>query len=236
MSETLDFAMGPLFRASILVMILGLARLVLLRTIAIVRARRRTPPRPVPWGQVATSVVDWLVPVRHVMRTSPVFNIISILYHVALILTPLFLANHVLLVERSTGIAWPALGAAAADTFTLAALVTTALLLGFRLFNRTSRQMSAGGDYLLLLLLALPFASGWLATHPGGAPFRYESLMLVHVLGAELIFVLIPFTKLAHFVMFPLDRLATHVFWGLVPGAGNRVAETLQGVREEVRT
>ena len=54
MSDTLDFATGPLFRATLLVMVLGLARLVLLRTIAIFRARRRTPPRPLPWGQVAT--------------------------------------------------------------------------------------------------------------------------------------------------------------------------------------
>jgi hypothetical protein len=59
--------------------------------------------------------------------------------------------------------------------------------------------------------------------------------MLIHVLSAELVFVLVPFTKLAHFVMFPLDRVASHVFWGFVPGAGAQVAEALRGTREEIR-
>jgi nitrate reductase gamma subunit len=235
MSETLEFAMGPLFRATLLLMVLGLARLVLLRTVAIIRARRRTPPRPLPWGQVAASMVDWLVPVRHVMRTSPFFNAVSILYHVGLIVTPLFLVSHIVLIEASTGIAWPAIGVAVADVMTIGTLVATAILLGFRIFHRPSREMSSWSDYLLLLLLAIPFVSGIMAAHPGGAPFRYESMMLVHVLSAQLVFVLIPFTKLAHFVMFPLDRLASHVFWGFVPGAGEKVAETLRQRREEVQ-
>ena len=32
--------------------------------------------------------------------------------------------------------------------------------------------------------------------------------MLIHVLSAELLFVVVPFTKLAHVVLFPFDRLS----------------------------
>jgi len=54
-------------------------------------------------------------------------------------------------------------------------------------------------------------------------------MMLLHVLSAELLFVLMPTTKLAHVVLFPFDRLSGDIFWRLVPGAGDRVAETLRG-------
>jgi hypothetical protein len=56
--------------------------------------------------------------------------------------------------------------------------------------------------------------------------------MLTHVLSAELLFVLIPFTKLSHIVLFFFDRISV-LHWQLRPGAGEKVAEVLYG--EEAR-
>jgi hypothetical protein len=56
--------------------------------------------------------------------------------------------------------------------------------------------------------------------------------MLTHLLSAELLFVLVPFTKLAHVVLFFFDRISA-VHWQLRPGAGDKIAEALYG--EEVR-
>jgi hypothetical protein len=50
---------------------------------------------------------------------------------------------------------------------------------------------------------------------------------LVHLLSAELLLVLIPFTKLAHVALFPLTRLSWELGWHLVPGAGERVRISL---------
>jgi hypothetical protein len=40
--------------------------------------------------------------------------------------------------------------------------------------------------------------------------------------------VLVPFTKLAHVVLFAFDRISA-VHWQLTPGAGDKVAEALFG-------
>ena len=71
--------------------------------------------------------------------------------------------------------------------------------------------------------------SGYLAAHPGVNPFPWNAMMLTHLLSAELLLVLMPFTKLAHVVLFFFDRISA-VHWQLRPGAG---AEALYG--EEAR-
>ncbi len=57
-------------------------------------------------------------------------------------------------------------------------------------------------------------------------------MMLAHLLSADLLFVLVPFTKLSHIVLFFFDRISA-LHWQLRPGAGDRVAEVLYG--EEAR-
>jgi hypothetical protein len=51
--------------------------------------------------------------------------------------------------------------------------------------------------------------------------------MLLHVYSADLIMLMIPFTKIAHCVLAPLSQLVTAISWKFVPGAGDRVAATL---------
>ena len=55
----------------------------------------------------------------------------------------------------------------------------------------------------LLSVGALPFATGFLAYHQIGP---YELLMILHLLTAEIILILIPFTKLAHMILFFFTR------------------------------
>ena len=56
--------------------------------------------------------------------------------------------------------------------------------------------------------------------------------MLIHILSAEPLMIVAPFTKLSHIVLFAFDRLSA-VHWQLRPGAGEEVAEALFG--EEAR-
>jgi len=231
-SDALEFARGPLFLATFLFMILALLRLVVLRTRQVVQVLRRTPKKDVPWKKVMTSSADWALPVRHIFREVPVLSIASLVFHVGLIVTPIFLADHVYLWSRSVGIALPALSPGVADLLTIMTLVAAATLVFVRIVRPAARMLSRFGDYLLLVILAVPFATGWFAAHPAGAPLSYETLMLLHVLSADLIFVLVPTTKLAHVVLFPFARLSGDIFWRLVPGAGDRVAEALRGSAE----
>ena len=234
MSDALQFARGPLFLACFLFMVLALTRLVFLQTRQVIQVLKRTPARDVPWRKVVKSSAEWVIPVRHVLREVPILSIASIAYHVGLILTPIFLADHVFLWSRGLGVSWPALSAGAADFLTLMTLGAAAILFGVRVFRPAARMLSRVWDYILLVLVTLPFVSGYLASHPAGAPMRYETLMLVHVMSANLLFILIPTTKLAHMVLFPFARISGDLFWRLVPGAGDQVAQELRGTREGV--
>lgn len=232
MSDALEFARGPLFLATFLFMILALLRIVVLRTRQVVQVLRRTPKKDVPWRKVMTSSADWALPVRHIFKEVPVLSIASMVFHVGLIVTPLFLADHVFLWSRSIGLTLPALSPGIADFLTIMTLVAAATLIVVRLVRPAARMLSRFWDYLLLVILAVPFATGWFASHPASSPLSYDACMLLHVLSADLIFVLLPTTKLAHVVLFPFARLSGDIFWRLVPGAGDRVARALRGSAE----
>lgn len=229
MDDFLSFARGPLFTACLLFMLIGLFRHGFLRTRDLLRVRRRTPKRDVPWRQIFRASAGWAVPVRHFAGEVPVLTVSSVVFHVGLILVPLFLGAHVRLWERSLGISLPALGTGVSDVLTLTTIATGIVLFLVRILRKPARELSRFGDYLLLAIVLTPFVSGYLAVHPTGAPFTYRTLMLVHVLSANLLFLLVPVTKLAHVVLFPFDRLSGDIFWRLVPGAGARVSETLRG-------
>jgi hypothetical protein len=229
MDLLLTFARGPLFTAAILFMVLGLTRHVVLRTRDLIRVIRRTPKRDVPWRQVAASSAAWIVPVKAVVRQVPLLSLASVAMHAGFILVPLFLASHNRLWTRAFGFSLPSMSMGAADVLTLVTLFAGLTMLLVRIFRKAARDLSRLWDYVLLLIVLTPFASGYLAVHPESAPLSYRTLMLIHVLSADLLFMLMPTTKLAHVVLFPFDRLSGDIFWRLVPGAGDRVAEALRG-------
>ena len=149
------------------------------------------------------------------------------LFHICIIVTPIFLGAHILLWERGLGISWPAIGNLAADYLTLLAILTGVALLAQRVAARASRAISRPQDYFLPLLLIVPFVTGYLGMHPSLNPFGYNGTMFVHVMSANLIFLLIPFTKMSHVALFPGTQLISEMGWHLKPGGGEQVAIAL---------
>jgi nitrate reductase gamma subunit len=227
MQAWIDFAKGPLFAVTFLVMLLGLARQLGLQIyfLTIKKGRRL---REVPWRSMAAESLTWAVPVRHIEPGTGVFSAASFLMHIGLILVPLFLVDHIALWSGFLGVSLPSIGGDVADVLTLLTVVCAGLLLVYRTFKARHRLVSQPSDYLLLVAVLLPFITGFLASHPGANPFPWDAMMLAHVLSAELLFVLTPFTKLAHVVLFFFDRISA-VHWQLRPGAGDKVAEALAG-------
>ncbi len=231
MDSWLEFATGPLFAFAFLVMALGLARHVLLQLHLL--ASKGSQLRQVRWHQVVGDTLSWLFPVRHFVRGTLVLSVASILFHVGAIAVPMCLADHVVRWEGLLGVPLPRLGSGAADGLTVMTLVCLAVLFSYRVLVTRSRALSRRSDYAILALVGLPFLSGFLAAHPGLNPLPWRSMMLIHVLSAEVLLVAVPFTKLAHMVLFFFDRLSP-VHWQLRPGAGERVAFALFGKEAKV--
>ena len=227
METWIQFGRGPLFRLAFALMLLGLLRSVVLTIVGVVEAYRRNPDKIVNWRAVRRQTFGWLVPINRFWHERPAYSTVSILFHAGLLLVPPFLAAHTLLWRRSAGFAWPAIPQRLADYLTCLAIVAGLGLFLSRLFDRASRRLSRKQDYAWPLLLVTPFLTGFICSNLAIGPKAYETMMLVHVYSANLIMLLIPFTKIAHCVLAPFSQLVTAVAWKFPAGAGDLVAATL---------
>lgn len=232
MEQWIEFAQGPLFAFTFLIMLVGLGRLVLIQVYSLLTGKGRRLQNA-PWRKILTDAATWVVPVRHLIPGTKLFSAVSYLFHIGVLVVPLFLADHIALWGRYTGIDLPSIGYGLADFLTLFTIGSVLVLFAFRLLSRRLRSMSRPADYGLLIVVLVPFLSGYLSMHPSYNPFPWDAMMLIHLLSAELLFVLIPFTKLAHIVLFFFDRISG-LHWQLQPGAGDKVAEVLYGKEARV--
>ena len=222
----LEWARGPLFRLAVLIMGLGLARLLILTGLGVFRAMERAGDQSLPLKNIAVATLKWLFPFKQ-LNNRLWYSITSVTFHVGLILTPLFLGAHIVLWKRGLGVGWPGLTQYPADGLTILTIVAGIALIIGRVANPFSRQISRFQDFALPPLLLVPFISGFLALHPLLSPLPYNLAMLIHVLSGDLIFVLIPFTKLAHCVLLPTTQLVSEVGWHFPADSGENVAMAL---------
>ena len=232
MEQWITFAKGPLFAFCFLVMILGLTRVLAIQVYSLAKSKG-SRLRNAPWQRIIIETAAWAAPMRHLVQGTRVFSVVSYFSHVGIILVPAFLADHVVLWEEFLNVRLPKIGYGVAEFLTLLTIAGLLCLLGFRIFSPRLRSVSGRSDYLLLILVLLPFVTGYLAMHPRYNPLPWDVMMLSHLLSGELLLVLVPFTKLAHVVMFFFDR-ASALHWQLRPGAGDRVAEELYGKEARV--
>lgn len=227
MDALLEFARGPLFRLTFAVMVLGLLRILILDIVGMVQAYRRAGDKTIPWRLTIMRTLEWVFPAKRLLHHRPVYSIVAIAFHIGLIVTPIFLFAHVRLWKSAIGFGWWTLPADVANIMTLATIVLgLALFLG-RVGVQQARVISRKQDYLWPLLLIIPFITGYVCANLGVAPKTYQAFMLVHVLSGELIFVLLPFTKIAHCVLMPLSQLVSTLAWKFPARVDEDVAETL---------
>jgi nitrate reductase gamma subunit len=232
MEYWLNFVKGPLFTVTFLIMILGLFRLVLIQiySLFITKGRRL---KNAPWKNIFSDLSTWMLPVKHLIKGTILFSLVSFIFHITAILVTLFLIDHIVLWEKYIGIDLPAIGRVLADVLTLITIGCILILLYCRIFVPRQRAMSQKMDYVLLIMVLLPFLFGYLAGHPNLNPLPWQTMMLLHIVSAEALFIVIPFTKLAHIVLYIFDRFSA-LHWQLKPGAGDKVAEALFGKEAKV--
>lgn len=117
-------------------------------------------------------------------------------WHIALFISVLFFAPHILFFESVLGFGWPGLPNGiilATGAITIAILVA---LLIRRAFHPVERLISNADDYISIVLVIVPLVTGILAFAHIGA--RYETLLAVHLLSVEAMFIWFPFGKLMH--------------------------------------
>jgi len=203
-----QFITGPLLWLAFGVFFVGLGTRVVLYIRGLDWRLDRVAYRAHP-GQGAVgafrSIIHWLVPFySEGWRSKPIYTVIFYIFHIGLVVTPLFLAGHVTLLRERWGITfWPTISMELADILTVAVIVTVIMIAVRRFALPEVRILTTFYDYFLLLITVAPFVTGFVAVRQWG---DYTFWLYAHILCSEFLLIAIPFTKLSHIVGFFLSR------------------------------
>jgi len=136
-------------------------------------------------------------------RTDPLIMVGTTVFHICVVVTPLFLLGHNLLLQQAIGVSLGSLPEVITDGLALIVLIGVVFFAGRRLLVRRVRAITTGYDYMMLGIVAAPFATGFFAYHQ---IFDYRTIMILHLLSGEVLLIALPFTKLAHMLFFFLYR------------------------------
>jgi nitrate reductase gamma subunit len=150
------------------------------------------------------SLVHWMVPLAsRKTRLHPGYTIASYLFHIGVVVTPLFVMGHAVLWEESWGISWWSLPEAVADVMTLVVIFACLFFLIRRLVRPEVRNVTSWSDIFLLLIVGAPFVTGYVA-HQQWLPYR--PLLIAHIISGAVFLLVIPWTRLVHMVWFAFTR------------------------------
>lgn len=159
----------------------------------------------------------WLLPLNKDLAKNPVFTILVYIFHICLIVVPIWFSGHIYLWEESRfGWYWSPIPDGLADWMTLVLLAVALFFLLRRILSPDIRLISTCSDYVLLVVTALPFLTGYLFTYGtlDDIAFFKNNMEIIHILSGELMLILIPFTKLSHYILFFFSRASSGIEFG----------------------
>jgi len=168
-------------------------------------AKKETVPTPSSNTKDAVrSILLGLVPFGTVtMRRQPVFTLLAFIFHLCVVVLPVFLLAHIVLWYESWKIQWWSLPDGLADLMTLWVILACIYFFFRRRRLPEVKQVTRPSDYALLGLIMLTFLSGFCANHQWGP---YRAVLILHVLSSEMLLVILPFSKLGHMLFFGFSR------------------------------
>jgi len=203
MEDFYEFLTGPALWATFTIFVVGLiVRVVYLYGLSKERDRVFYNHVDLKWG--FRSIFHWLIPFGSVsLRAQPVFAIAFFVFHLCLLGDPIFLLAHNTLWQEAFGISLPSLPDSFADVLTVVFVLAALVLLARRILRPEVGFLSSAWDYFLLILTSSPFVTGFLAYHQIGP---YKLTLILHIFLAEILLVVIPFSKLGHIVLYFFSR------------------------------
>jgi nitrate reductase gamma subunit len=141
---------------------------------------------------------------RTILGSNPVMASVSLVFHLLLFLAPLLLPAHNILFDLAFGVSLPTLAEPVVDALTLVVVLACVFFLLRRVAVPRVRALTTGRDWLVLLLVAAPFVSAFLAYHQ---VLEYRVVLLVHMVVGELVIAAIPFSPIGHMPFLLFARL-----------------------------
>jgi nitrate reductase gamma subunit len=203
MNSAYEFVTGPLAWAAWGIFILGSAyRLMAMYKLA--KVKDASSIAFMSWGFSLRSIVNWLIPFNTLgWRNSPVMTVATFAFHLSLIIAPIFLVAHVMLWDQFFGVSFVTIPDNVADIMTLVVIAACLYFAGRRLMQPEVRYITTPQDWLALVIVLLPFLTGFLAYHQA---MDYNLMVILHIVAGEIMLAAIPFTRLSHMVFAAFTR------------------------------
>jgi nitrate reductase gamma subunit len=198
-----NFVSGPLAWVAFILFFGGILYQLISRAVL---AKKKDPYVYEYWSfrYALRSILHWIVPFASTnSRKRPFLTIVTFIFHVCILAVPIFLFAHIALIHEAFNISWWFMPDEVADILTLVVIGACVFFLVRRIIQPDVKYLSSGWDYVLLGLVAAPFVSGYWAYHqwPGNMV-----MTIFHMLSAETLLAIIPFTKLNHMFLFFFTR------------------------------
>lgn len=145
------------------------------------------------------SIAQWSIPFGTLgWKTTPSVTAVTFVFHICLVLVPLFLSAHVILWDEWFGISLPALPNGVADIMTVLVIAGAIFFAWRRISQPEVAFVTAAQDWVVLGIVVAPFVTGFLAYHQ---IFNYEVMIVLHVVSGIAWLALIPFSRLSHMLV-----------------------------------
>lgn len=224
-SNAYDFIRGPLVWISFIVFFLGLIYQVF-SFVSMTEKKDHTVynPRPrkkkEPFSLSGENITKFLTKVKlSIVGVNPVMLIVTTVFHLCLIIAPLFLLAHNILLSNAIGVSLFSFSECTTDYLTIVLIACGLYFLIRRIFVARVKAITTVYDYVMLFLATAPFITGYLAYHQL-LPDYYRLIISLHILSGELMLMAVPFTKFVHMAFFFVFRFAIESEYSL--GKGNR--------------
>lgn len=135
---------------------------------------------------------QFLAPFHKAALKKPVYSLFRYVFHVCLFVVPIGLAGHISLWENSRlEWSWSPLSDEWADWMTILLLVLVVFFIIRHFATKEIRMKSSFADYLIIIMAALPFATGYCLTHGtlGQIPFFGNNMWTIHILSGEIMII-----------------------------------------------
>lgn len=211
----IDFVEGPLLWIAFLIFILGsLLKIALFVTVSAKKDKVIYKHFNIKW--VVLTILRWLLPINRDVAKNPVYTLCGYIFHICLLAVPIFYATHIELWEESRfEWYWWSMPEVWADWMTLIVIAVSIFFILRRIISADVRIITTTADYVALVVAALPFVTGYLAVHGTvESTISSDTMHLLHVLSGELMLILIPFTKLSHYILFFASRGVAGIEFG----------------------
>ncbi|MCA9888287.1 MAG: hypothetical protein KC546_07935 [Anaerolineae bacterium] len=208
-TDAMHFVRGPLFSVALLFFIFGMLYR-LISALALGWNRDRIPSKH---SKISGGIVAFLrgiiifpfwPRIKESASRNPVTYLAGGIFHLGLFVVIFFGAAHMLTWDSILGIRWPTLPLPIVDFFAAITIIALIVLFLNRMYSPVLRLITRVPDYVNLIIVLLPFLTGFFMTHRLFLP--YEQIYTLHVLTVDILLFWIPLSRISHFVFYFITK------------------------------